>query len=126
MRPVVSLALLSLLVVASTCVALAPAAGTAKTTGDVAPPAAAPEGPGVLLAWEEHAFAAIYPTYPSPLAPSIPGGVPVLGFTSLTMYDAVRASERRTDSSEAAAVATRGPRRPRALRPAAARQSRRP
>ena len=30
----------------------------------------------------------------------------MLGFTSLTMYDAVRASQRRHDSSEAAAVAT--------------------
>ena len=56
--------------------------------------------------WEEHAFAAIYPAYPDMLAPSIPGGVPVLGFTSLTMYDAVRASQRRPGSSDSAAVAS--------------------
>ena len=45
------------------------------------------------------------PAYPLPTS-SIPGGVPVLGFTSLTMYDAVRASLHRNNSSEIAAVAT--------------------
>ena len=88
-------------------VALSPASGTAKTIGEASHhPPPAPDGPGVVLAWEEHAFAAVYPAYPAPLAPSIPGGVPVLGFTSLTMYDAVRASQRRHHSSETAAAAT--------------------
>jgi hypothetical protein len=100
-------ALLSLLLATSTLVALSPASGTAKTVGEASHhPPPAPDGPGVLLAWEEHAFAAVYPAYPAPLTPSIPGGVPVLGFTSLTMYDAVRASQRRHHSSETAAAAT--------------------
>ena len=99
--------LLSLSLLTATCVALAPASGTARSLGDSTHhPPSSPESPQVILDWEGFTFAAVYPPYPTGLAASIPGGVPVLGFTSLTMYDAVRSSLRRSNSSETAAAAT--------------------
>ncbi len=56
----------------------------------------------VVLDWERYSFDAVYPL----LTSVIPVGVPVLGFTSLTMYNAARTSLRRANSSETAAVAT--------------------
>ncbi len=56
----------------------------------------------VVLAWERAAARTIYPAVnPTP----IPVGVLYLGFTSLAMYDAVRAAERAR-ASQVAAVAT--------------------
>lgn len=54
----------------------------------------------VVLDWERIAFATVYPASP------VPVGVPVLGFTSLAMYDAAASSAHRGRSSETAAVAT--------------------
>ncbi|CUR58108.1 conserved exported hypothetical protein [metagenome] len=53
----------------------------------------------VVLDWERVAFATVYPVTP------VPVGVPLLGYTSTAMYDAMRASSWRHDSSETAAVA---------------------
>ena len=64
------------------------------------PPASQDSGQ-VVLDWERTAFSAIYPATP------IPVGVPLLGYTSVAMHDAVRHSaSSRSDSSETAAVAT--------------------
>jgi hypothetical protein len=52
-----------------------------------------------LLAWQRTAMATIYPATP------IPSGVPILGFTSMAMYDAASVSAHRRASSESAAVA---------------------
>lgn len=52
------------------------------------------------LTWQGIAMATIYPANP------VPSGVPLLGFTSGAVYDAVRASVHTHHSSEAAAVAT--------------------
>jgi hypothetical protein len=57
------------------------------------------EDASVVLAWERIALATVYPATP------IPSGVPILGFTSVAMYDAAKASARRWHSSETAAVA---------------------
>lgn len=57
------------------------------------------DSPQVVLDWERVAFATIYPATP------IPVGVPLLGYTSTAMYDAMRASSAHDDSSETAAVA---------------------
>ena len=64
----------------------------------------------VVLDWERILFRTVYTTGATP----VPVGVPVLGFTSLAMYDAVQAAHRRghhssrhgTRPSKAAAVAT--------------------
>ena len=53
-----------------------------------------------MLTWQGIAMATIYPANP------VPSGVPLLGFTSGAVYDAVRASVHTHRSSEAAAVAT--------------------
>lgn len=63
-------------------------------------PPASPDSAQVVLDWERTAFAAIYPATP------IPVGVPLLGYTSTAMHDAVRHSAARSESSETAAVAT--------------------
>jgi hypothetical protein len=94
--------LLSLTAVAATCLALAPASGTARAPAEAGAAPPAPDSAQVVLDWEGYSFDAVYPLPTS----SIPGGVPVLGFTSLTMYDAVRTSLHRSNSSETAAVAT--------------------
>ena len=96
--------LLSLSLLTATCVVVAPAvAGDTDILEEGAQsyPTTTESGQ-VILDWEEYSFQAVYPLPTS----SIPGGVPVLGFTSLTMYDAVRASLHRNNSSEVAAVAT--------------------
>ncbi|WP_374457041.1 vanadium-dependent haloperoxidase [Nocardioides sp.] len=63
-------------------------------------PPSSPDSAQVVLDWERVAFATIYPATP------IPVGVPLLGYTSTGMYDAMRASaSSRHDSSETAAVA---------------------
>jgi hypothetical protein len=87
--------------------ALLPAAATSGATrggshhhGHHHPqPPPSTESGQVVLDWERVAFATIYPATP------IPVGVPLLGYTSTAMYDAVRASSSRHDSSETAAVA---------------------
>lgn len=56
----------------------------------------------VVLDWERILFQTLYPLPTSP----IPTRVPILGFTSLAMYDAASTSAHRGRSSEAAAVAT--------------------
>jgi hypothetical protein len=63
-------------------------------------PPASTESAQVVLDWERTAFGTIYPATP------IPVGVPLLGYTSLAMYDAAQWSSWREDSSETAAVAT--------------------
>ena len=63
-------------------------------------PPASPDSGQVVLDWERAAFSAIYPATP------IPVGVPLLGYTSIAMHDAVRHSASRSDSSETAAAAT--------------------
>jgi len=52
-----------------------------------------------VLDWERVAFATVYPATP------IPSGVPILGFTSMAIYDAALTSVQRGNSSETAAVA---------------------
>jgi hypothetical protein len=59
----------------------------------------------VVLDWERIAFRTVYGEPPAPPTTPIPAGVPLLGFTSMAMYDAVRRSVQRDDSSEAAAAA---------------------
>lgn len=63
-------------------------------------PPASPDSAQVVLDWERTAFATIYPATP------IPVGVPLLGYTSLAMHDAIRHSAARSGSSETAAAAT--------------------
>jgi len=98
-------ALVSVTALVTTILALASSAGSASPASDTASPSALAASTGsaqVVLDWEGYSFDAVYPLATS----SIPGGVPVLGFTSLTMYDAARNSLRRGSSSESAAVAT--------------------
>lgn len=78
-----------------------PAAPGTAVTPRTADPA------GQLLAWERIAFGTVYPTgSPPPYTPlPIPVGVPVLGYTSTAMYDAVELSLQRGRSSETAALA---------------------
>jgi hypothetical protein len=64
------------------------------------------ESAQVVLDWERIVFRTVY-TPPAPFtATPIPSGVPILGFTSVAMYDAAATSARRGRSSETAAVAT--------------------
>ncbi len=75
---------------------------TTETSGQArerSPRAAAAESPQVVLDWERILMQTVYPATP------IPNGVPLLGFTSVAMHDAVKKSMRRTRSSETAAVA---------------------
>ena len=111
--------LLSLTLLTATCVALAPAAGTTDTLGEggtqVHP--ASTDSAQVILDWEEYSFQAVYPLPTS----SIPGGVPVLGFTSLTMYNAVRRVPAPEQQLGGRRRGHRGPRHPRQLCAPAAR-----
>jgi hypothetical protein len=65
----------------------------------------------VLLDWQLIAMRTVYGEVPAPAQPPaplttpIPSGVPVLGFTSMAVHDAVRSSQRSANSSEAAAAA---------------------
>ncbi len=88
-------------------------AATLTLTGPVAT-AAGPAGRDhhshesarVVLDWERIAFRTVYFAYPDPVGTTpVPQGVPVLGFTSMALLDAARASEHRHHSSETAAVA---------------------
>jgi hypothetical protein len=98
--------LLSVTLLVAAPLALVPSSGTASLTPTVVATSGASaetaESAQVVLDWEGYSFDAVYPLPTS----SIPAGVPVLGFTSLTMYDAARASLQRGNSSETAAVAT--------------------
>ena len=58
----------------------------------------------VLLDWERVLFRTVYTDGLTP----IPAGIPLLGFTSMAMYNAVHASLDRRRSSEKAAVAAAG------------------
>ena len=62
-------------------------------------PPASTESAQVVLDWQRTAIATVYPATP------IPTGIPVLGFTSLAINDAVTTSLRWGSSSETAAVA---------------------
>jgi hypothetical protein len=64
------------------------------------------EGGQVVLDWEQVTFDTVYGPFGTtpPLTP-IPTGAPVLGFVSLTMYDAACRSAHVGSSSESAAVA---------------------
>jgi len=90
-RPALTLATTMLLLAAPLAAAGGP--GTASA-------AAPPESSQVVLDWERILMRTVYPTTP------IPPGVPILGFTSVAMYDAANASLAQADSSETAAVAT--------------------
>ena len=89
----------------ATCVLLAapvstlttPAAGLTGTSPE--PPHRVEEPAQVVLDWERILMQTVYPATP------IPTGVPLLGFTSGAMYDAVTKSIGEEASSEAAAVA---------------------
>jgi len=87
------------LVVSPSSATPAPAGASARSMTDSKGSKGSAE---VVLDWERYSFEAVYPLPTS----VIPVGVPVLGFTSLTMYDAARTSLRRANSSETAAVAT--------------------
>ena len=74
-----------------------PATGAARDSGERE--RAAAESAQVVLDWERILMQTVYPVTP------IPTGVPLLGFTSGAMYDAVQKSMQAEDSSETAAVA---------------------
>jgi hypothetical protein len=87
---------------ATTSLALALGAALAAVPADATHLDSAPpthESAQVVLDWERIAFSTVYPANP------VPSGVPILGFTSMAMYDAATASTREEHSSEAAAVA---------------------
>ncbi|WP_322920425.1 vanadium-dependent haloperoxidase [Nocardioides renjunii] len=90
------LAVVSTVVLAGSLLA-APAATSGTPTRDRHP--ASTESAQVVLDWQRTAFATVYPANP------VPVGVPLLGYTSTAMHDAVRWSTWRHDSSETAAVA---------------------
>ena len=94
--------LAALVTVAVTATAVAPGAATGVTERADEPRVRAGQ---VLLDWERIAFRTIYGEPPAPPTTPIPSGVPLLGFTSMAMYDAVGRSLERDDSSEAAAAA---------------------
>ena len=103
--PRLACALLSVTILVATPLVLAASPGSASLASTEASSSAlaeSTESAQVVLDWEGYSFDAVYPLATS----SIPGGAPVLGFTSLTMYDAARTSLRRGNSSETAAVAT--------------------
>jgi hypothetical protein len=80
-------------------------AGLPTSTSSAVVPSAAPRPAApasqVVLDWERIVFRTVYAEGMTP----IPTGVPILGFTSMAMYEAVRASLRHPRSSEKAAVA---------------------
>ncbi|GAB3775935.1 hypothetical protein FB382_004267 [Nocardioides ginsengisegetis] len=94
-------ALLSAAVLAVAPLAATPFTAPSGAAGDRAAPSGA-ESAQVVLDWERISFRTVYTDGATP----IPVGVPVLGFTSVAMYDAARRSEQRQTSSETAAVAT--------------------
>jgi hypothetical protein len=59
----------------------------------------------VVLDWERTLLTAVYQAIPGIPSVPIPNGVPILGVTSMAMYDAAASSARRGRSSETAAVA---------------------
>ena len=72
-----------------------------QVEGDRGRPGTPAESPQVVLDWERIVFRTVYTDGLSP----VPSGVPLMGFTSMAMYDAVDASLRAHSSSETAAVA---------------------
>ncbi|MGI8645743.1 MAG: vanadium-dependent haloperoxidase [Nocardioides sp.] len=85
----------------STLAAL-PLALTVPARGQASSPAHVIESPQVVLDWERILLRTVYTDGGTP----IPNGVPLLGFTSLAMYDAATTAAHRGRSSETAAVAT--------------------
>ena len=69
--------------------------------GDRVRPGTSAESPQVVLDWERIVFRTVYTDGLSP----VPSGVPLMGFTSMAMHDAVEGSLRAHSSSETAAVA---------------------
>lgn len=88
------------LAVIVTPLALAPTQATARDHADRADHAGDAESAQVVLDWERISMQTVYPATP------VPTGVPLLGFTSVAMLDAVNASGRVARSSETAAAAT--------------------
>jgi hypothetical protein len=77
--------------------------GRAATPLDAA---ARADGAQTVLDWERISIRTIYGELGAPTTTTpIPSGVPILGFTSMAMHDAVRRSLARSGSSEAAAAA---------------------
>jgi hypothetical protein len=89
-RPALTVAITMLLVAAPL------AAAEGRGAASAAPQ---PESGQVVLDWERILMRTVYPATP------IPPGVPILGFTTVAMYDAAKASLAQADSSETAAVA---------------------
>jgi hypothetical protein len=100
-KPRTALAALATVTVAATTVAPGAATGV-SLSGAEGPRARAAQ---VVLDWERIAFRTVYGEPTAPPTTPIPAGVPLLGFTSMAMYDAVGRSLERDNSSEAAAVA---------------------
>ncbi|GAA2721599.1 vanadium-dependent haloperoxidase [Cellulomonas aerilata] len=92
---------LSRVLAATTTAALLVVGLAAPTQAGPAARSTSPESSQVVLDWQRTSSATVYPLPTTP----IPTNVPLLGFTSLAMYDAARAAERR-GVSQAAAVAT--------------------
>jgi hypothetical protein len=89
-------------VIATASATLIVPATDAAALRHVQPQRPAAQNAQVVLDWERISFRTVYTDAATP----IPVGVPVLGFTSLAMYDATEASLDRDNSSETAAVAT--------------------
>ncbi len=95
--------------VATTAVLTAPLAAVLMppahgvTTAPDHQAASAAESAQVILDWERILMQTVYPATTPP--PPIPTRIPVLGFTSGAMYDAVMKSRHHQDSSETAAAA---------------------
>lgn len=82
-----------------TLLVLTPPSATGASTEGTPRADATAESAQVVLDWERILMQTVYPATP------IPSGVPLLGFTSVAMHDAVEKSMRMADSSETAAVA---------------------
>lgn len=95
-------ALLSAAALAVTTLVASPSPGSAGSPRAASHPHPGMESAQVVLDWETTAFRTVYTEGLTP----IPVGIPVLGFTSLAMYDAATHSWFRRQSSESAAVAT--------------------
>lgn len=107
-RRTLSAALTALL----TAAVLSPAGGADADARSAPAAAAAAAAPDVVHRWQSISFETVYgpPPLPSPPNPPtaprtpIPLGVPLLGYTSVAMHDAVVRAQRRGNASATAAV----------------------